>query len=80
MDAKDFREKCQGALILLKKLILASNKKVYVHCSAGMYRSPQIVVLHLIINEGYSLEYAIKFVTSKHPFANPNLSLVNNVL
>ena len=50
MNAEDFRKKCKGALELLKNLIEKNKKKVYVHCSAGMYRSPQIVVLYLILH------------------------------
>lgn len=50
MNKKDFLSKYMGAIKLLKKLI-DSGQKVYVHCSAGIYRSPQLVVLFLIITE-----------------------------
>ena len=79
MDAEDFRKRCEGALLLLKKLI-SQNKKVYVHCSAGMYRSPQIVVLYLVLHENYSLEEALNKVTERHAFARPNVSIVNGII
>lgn len=48
MNKRDFIQKCMGAINLLTKLV-EGGKKVYVHCSAGMYRSPQIVALFLIL-------------------------------
>lgn len=53
MDKKDFISKCRGAIEHLKRLIEV-GKKVYVHCSAGVYRSPQIVALFLILTKNYS--------------------------
>lgn len=79
MDADDFRKRCEGALILLKRLI-SQNKKVYVHCSAGMYRSPQIVVLYLVLHEGYKLEEAMSIVTERHAFARPNINIMNRII
>ena len=54
--------KCIGALSLMRKILKRKDSKVYVHCSAGMYRSPQIVILYLTILEGYLPEDAIKLV------------------
>jgi len=49
---------------------------IYVHCSAGIYRSPQIVIMHLVIEHNYDLEEAIKLVKHKHAYANPNTELI----
>ena len=49
MSAIDFIEKSLGAFLLLKKLVNENHNKVYVHCSAGVYRSPQLVVLFLVL-------------------------------
>lgn len=68
-----------GAIQLLSKMV-EGNKKVYVHCSAGMYRSPQIVALFLILNQNYSVEEAIKLVKSRHRFARPNPETVHCAL
>jgi protein-tyrosine phosphatase len=54
------------------------NKKVYVHCSAGVYRSPQIVALYLILTKKYSPEEAVEFVKSRHSFARPNAQVVSH--
>jgi protein-tyrosine phosphatase len=35
--------------------LMKKQGKVYVHCSAGMYRSPQIIALYLILVEKYSI-------------------------
>jgi len=42
--------------------ILKSDGKIYVHCSAGMYRSPQIIALYLILVEQYTIESAIETI------------------
>lgn len=39
--------------------IVRNHGKIYVHCSAGMYRSPQIIALYLILVEQYTIESAI---------------------
>jgi protein-tyrosine phosphatase len=79
MNKEDFLSKCTGAIELLKNLV-KQRKKVYVHCSAGVYRSPQIVVLYLILTEKYSPEEAVEFVKSRHPFARPNQQVVTHAL
>lgn len=79
MNKRDFVEKCMGAIKLLAKLV-EGDRKVYVHCSAGMYRSPQIVVLFLILTHNYSVEEAINLVKSRHRFARPNPDTVHCAL
>jgi protein-tyrosine phosphatase len=56
--------------------ILKEKKKLYVHCSAGIYRSPQIIALYLILVERYSVETAIEVIKEKHPFAKPNYNII----
>lgn len=46
------------------------------HCSAGIYRSPQIVIMHLVMDRNYNIEEAIKLVKKKHAYANPNAELI----
>lgn len=50
MCKKDFLSKYLGAIRILNRLI-ESNQKVYVHCTAGVYRSPQVVILFLILTQ-----------------------------
>ena len=56
--------------------ILKNNGKIYVHCSAGIYRSPQIIALYLILVEQYSIESAIETIKEKHPFAKPSYIVI----
>lgn len=47
MKLKDFVDRSQQAVRLLKQLV-ETYGTVYVHCTAGIYRSPQLVVLYLV--------------------------------
>jgi protein-tyrosine phosphatase len=47
MKLKDFVNRSQRAVRLLRELI-EDHGTVYVHCTAGIYRSPQLVALYLI--------------------------------
>ena len=71
MNKKDFLSKWTGAVVLLRNLIRYGNK-VYVHCSAGVYRSPQIVALYLMLVNHITPSEAIEFVKKKHPYARPS--------
>ena len=55
MDSADFINKAEGGATLLSDL-LKEGGKVYVHCSAGIYRSPQMIALYLTLFEHYPLE------------------------
>lgn len=46
-------------------------KTVYVHCTAGIFRSPQLVILYFIKFMNYNLQDAIKLIKSKRPFIHP---------
>lgn len=48
MNFCDFINKSSEALKLLRKLI-NSYDCVYIHCTAGIYRSPQLAILYLVI-------------------------------
>jgi len=51
-----------------------------VYCSAGKYRSPQMVALYLILKNGIDLEDAIKFIQEKHPVAKPNEKIIKTAI
>lgn len=61
------------------------GKKVYVHCTAGMNRSPSVVVGYLMESLGLGYENAVKFVNRRRPVAWPSgaidaaLRVVENV-
>lgn len=72
MKLKDFVDRSQQAVRLLRQLV-ETYGTVYVHCTAGIYRSPQLVVLYLVQFEELSVEQAISFVKSRRPCAQPYL-------
>lgn len=72
MKLKDFVNRSQRAVRLLRELI-EDHGTVYVHCTAGIYRSPQLVALYLIQYEHFSTDRAIAFVKSQRPCAQPYL-------
>ncbi len=47
MNPQDFIRRSRKALRILNKLVNLYGK-VYVHCTAGIYRSPQLVALYLV--------------------------------
>jgi protein-tyrosine phosphatase len=48
MNNEDFVSRAAGGLNMMREL-LKNGEKVYVHCSAGIYRSPQMIALYLTI-------------------------------
>jgi protein-tyrosine phosphatase len=51
-----------------------------VHCTAGKYRSPQIIALYLILKNGLQPTEAIKMIKERHPFANPNEHIIETAV
>ena len=45
---------------------VAEGGKVYVHCSAGLNRSPTVIIGYLIRHREMTLEDALQWVTSRH--------------
>ena len=43
-----------------------SNRRVYLHCTHGIGRSPTAAIAFLL-DEGYSMDNAVDLVTTKHP-------------
>lgn len=56
--------------------LIRDGEKVYVHCTAGIYRSPQMIALYLAHFEDYSIEQAVNKIKMDHPFAKPNCKVV----
>ena len=78
MSSEDFINKAEGGVKLMKELI--KEEKVYVHCSAGIYRSPQMIALYLILYEQFSAEKAVQTIKEKHPYAQPNIKIIKQAL
>jgi len=64
MDNANLTLKIQDAGLLINKL-LQENEKIYVHCTAGRYRSPHAVIFYLWSYQNYELNKAISLVKSK---------------
>ncbi len=54
MKIEDFITKSRRAVELMRDLILKYGT-IYVHCTAGIYRSPQVVILYLIKYFSYTI-------------------------
>lgn len=79
MNNADFIERADGGLSILSELV-REGMTVYIHCSAGMYRSPQMIVLYLAMCEQNSVEQAIHTVKSTHPFARPSSRVIREAI
>lgn len=73
MKMEDFVRKSNEAVKLLRQLV-ETYGSVYVHCTAGIFRSPQLIAIYLILYESYSIENAINHIKLRRPNAQPNLS------
>lgn len=78
MNADDFILKAEGGVRLMDELL--QEGRVYVYCSAGVYRSPQLVALYLALHQQYSLEDAINLVRKTHPYAKPSYKTLHAAL
>ena len=57
-----------------------NDKKVLVHCQAGISRSVTVILAYLIQHMSYSLEQAYDFVKSKKSNIQPNFSFMGQLL
>ena len=60
-------------------LFIEGNDKIFVHCAAGMSRSPTIVIAYIMWKNKLSLNKAIKFVKEKRPLISPNDNFMNQL-
>lgn len=51
---------------------LRLGKKVFVHCVAGVSRSPTVVIAYLMVSRKMSYDQALAFVQERRPVVNPN--------
>ena len=58
---------------------IEGNDKVFVHCAAGMSRSPTIVIAYIMWKKQIYLNDAIKFVREKRPLISPNANFMNQL-
>jgi hypothetical protein len=65
-DDDDLRDNLPNAAATLAELV-AAGCTVYVHCSAGVNRSPSVVIAYLHWLEGWSLDDAAAHVRERRP-------------
>jgi hypothetical protein len=70
-DLDDMRRRLPAAVSLLSELLEAGHR-VYVHCTAGMGRSPLVVLGYLSLVEGKSADCAMNMILSGRPEAMPS--------
>ena len=64
-DPEDVEQRLGNAVIVLDRL-LDSGHRVYVHCTAGINRSPTVVIAYLTWYCGWSLDQAVAHVRQRH--------------
>lgn len=68
----------QTALPLINKII-GEGGCVFVHCNAGVSRSPTVVIAFLMVHRGLSYWKANALVKEKRPAAKPNAGFVKQL-
>ncbi|HHP7234725.1 MAG TPA: dual specificity protein phosphatase family protein [Desulfobacterales bacterium] len=69
-DIADMRRRLPAAVSMLAGLI-GSDRRTYVHCTAGMGRAPLTVLGYLVWVAGYNSEDAIRLILQGRPEAVP---------
>lgn len=64
-DKRDLARHLDDAVAVLHRE-LAAGKSVYVHCSAGLNRSPTTVIAYLMMHRGMSRDAAIAWLLERH--------------
>ena len=71
----------QELLIYLNKAFefIDSSEKIFIHCVAGVSRSPSIVIGYLIYNAKLEFEEAFRLVKSKRYMSTPNKNFIKQL-
>jgi atypical dual specificity phosphatase len=69
-DVADMR-RCLPRAVAELAALRAQGHRIYVHCTAGLGRSPLTVLAYLVLVEGYSPERAIRLIHAARPGAVP---------
>ncbi|KAJ5067936.1 dual specificity protein phosphatase [Anaeramoeba ignava] len=59
---------------------IKNNGKVYVHCDAGISRSPTIIIYYLMKSQKKTLKEAFDFVKERRTAIRPNISFFKQLL
>ena len=58
---------------------IEGKDKIFIHCAAGMSRSPTIVIAYIMWKRKLRLNEAIKFVKEKRSIISPNDNFINQL-
>ena len=58
---------------------IEGKDKIFIHCAAGMSRSPTIVIAYIMWKKKLRLNEAIKFVKEKRSIISPNDNFMNQL-
>ena len=61
-------------LRFIRQALLHREGRILIHCHAGISRSATIVLLHLMVNTGLSLDAASSVLRSVRPVVEPNFT------
>ncbi len=79
-DRVDHEPEALGVLVRRAVAAIAAarsaNQNVLVQCSAGVSRSPAIVVAYLVLARGMTLDDAVALVRQRHTRARPNAGVL----
>jgi len=75
-DQNDLRDKLGQCAATLNQIIRMGHR-AYVHCTAGINRSPTVVIAYLHYYRGYDLKTAIKMVQDCRA-CDPHINLLYN--
>ncbi len=64
-DRKDLERHLEAAVDAVAQHV-AAGRKVYVHCTAGLNRSPSVVIGYLAAHRGMTLDEATAWVSERH--------------
>ena len=77
LDQASLVENLARAVDALEDLRTASKTPaVFVHCSAGVERSPTVVAAHLSWRMGHDLDDAVRIIRAARPIAAPRVSAI----
>jgi hypothetical protein len=65
MDKRDLGKHLDSAVAALAGAI-DSGQRVYVHCTAGLNRSPTVIIAYLVAHRSMSMDDANEWVQSRH--------------
>jgi protein-tyrosine phosphatase len=77
-DSDDLQRKLRDCVAALDSLCRA-NHTVYLHCTAGVGRSPSVAIAYFVLVQKCTLEEAVSRVRDRHP-CSPDLRAIEGVI